>query len=78
MVLAISHNRMTRDRHRVGLESKNNSETIKNIAGSIAGSIASSIAGSITDNILYDKRVNKDLVIEKNKQQSCLEMFRIW
>ena len=62
MVLAISHNRMTRERHRIGLESKTNSETIKNIA----------------DNILYDKRVNKDLVIEKNKQQSCLEMFRVW
>lgn len=62
MVLAISHNRMTRERQRVVLESKTNSETIKNIA----------------DNILYDKRVNKDLVIEKNKQQSCLEMFRVW
>ena len=70
MVLAISHNRMTRDRQRVVLESKNNSETIKNIAGSIAD--------NITGNILYDKRVSKDLVIEKNKQQSCLEMFRIW
>ena len=70
MVLAISHNRMTRDRHRIGLESKTNSETIKNIADNIAGNIAG--------NILYDKRVNKDLVIEKNKQQSCLEMFRVW
>jgi hypothetical protein len=70
MVLAISHNRMTRDRQRVVLESKNNSETIKNIAGSIAD--------NITGNILYDKRVSKDLVIEKNKQQSCLEMFRVW
>jgi hypothetical protein len=66
MVLAISHNRMTRERQRVVLESKTNSETIKNIADNIAG------------NILYDKRVNKDLVIEKNKQQSCLEMFRVW
>jgi hypothetical protein len=65
---------MTRDRQRVVLESKNNSETIKNIAGSIAGSIADNIAG----NILYDKRFTKDLVIEKNKQQSCLEMFRLW
>ena len=70
MVLAISHNIMTRDRQRVGLENKNNSETIKNIAGSIADNIAG--------NILYDKRVTKDLVIEKNKQQSCLEMFRLW
>ncbi len=70
MVLAISHNRMTRDRQRVGLENKNNSETIKNIAGSIPDNIAG--------NILYDKRVTKDLVIEKNKQQSCLEMFRLW
>ena len=70
MVLAISHNRMTRDRQRVGLENKNNSETIKNIAGSISDNIAG--------NILYDKRVTKDLVIEKNKQQSCLEMFRVW
>ena len=70
MVLAISHNRMTRDRQRVGLENKNNSETIKNIAGSISDNIAG--------NILYDKRVTKDLVIEKNKQQSCLEMFRLW
>jgi len=70
MVLAISHNRMTRDRQRFVLESKNDSETIKNIAGSIADNIAG--------NILYDKRVSKDLVIEKNKQQSCLEMFRLW
>lgn len=70
MVLAISHNRMTRDRQRVVLENKNNSETIKNIAGSITDNIAG--------NILYDKRVTKDLVIEKNKQQSCLEMFRLW
>lgn len=58
MVLAISHNRMTRDRQRVGLESKNNSETIKNIV----------------DNVVYDKHVNNYLT----KQQSCLEMFRIW
>ena len=74
MVLAISHNRMTRERHRIGLESKTNSETIKNISYNIADNIAGNIAG----NILYDKRVNKDLVIEKNKQQSCLEMFRVW
>ena len=58
MVLAISHNRMTRERRRVVLESKTNSETIKNIADNIADNIAG--------NILYDK------------QQSCLEMFRLW
>ena len=66
MVLAISHNRMTRERERerererrrVRLESKNNSETIKNIV----------------DNVVYDKHVNNDLA----KQQSCLEMFRLW
>lgn len=62
MVLAISHTRMTRERRRVVLESKTNSETIKNIADNIADNIAGNIAG----NILYDK------------QQSCLEMFRLW
>lgn len=58
MVLAISHNRMRRERCRDRLERKNNSETIKNIV----------------DNVVYDKHVNNDLT----KQQSCLEMFRVW
>jgi hypothetical protein len=29
---------------------------------------------NIVDNVVYDKHVNNDLT----KQQSCLEMFRLW
>ena len=62
MVLAISHSRMKRDRNRSRLESKVNSETRKNMV----------------DDLVYDKHVSNDSVIEKNKEQSCLEMFRLW
>jgi hypothetical protein len=66
MILAISHNQITKVRCRVRLESKNNSESSKNIVD------------NIVDNIVYEKHVDNAMTNEKNKQQSCLEMFSLW
>lgn len=62
MVLAISHNRMMRERERNRLEHLKKNESTQRIV----------------DNLVYDKHTNTDLNVEKNKQQSCLEMFRLW
>jgi hypothetical protein len=66
MILAISHNQITKVRCRVRLESKNNSESSKNIVD------------NIVDNVVYEKHVGNAMTNEKNKQQSCLEMFSLW
>ena len=70
MILAISHNQITKVRCRVRLESKNNSESSKNIVDNIVE--------NIVDNIVYEKHVDNAMTNEKNKQQSCLEMFSLW
>ena len=61
LVLAISHNRVIMTERE-----RNRLERLKNKS-----------TQRIVDNLVYDKDTNADLNVEKNKQHSCLEMFRL-
>ena len=61
LVLAISHNRVIMTERE-----RNRLERLKNKS-----------TRRIVDNLVYDKDTNADLNVEKNKQHSCLEMFRL-
>jgi len=62
MVFAISHSRIMRERRR------NRLEYLKKCKSNEL----------IIDSVVYSKHINTDLNVEKVKQQSCLEMFKIW
>ena len=61
MILAISHNRVM-----MMERERNRLERLKNKS-----------TQGIVDNLVYDKNTNAELNVEKNKQHSCLEMFRL-
>ena len=62
MVFAISHSRIMRERR------QNRLECLKKCKSNEL----------IIDSVVYSKHINTDLNVEKVKQQSCLEMFKIW
>ncbi len=62
MVFAISHSRIMRERRR------NRLEYLKKCKSNELN----------IDSVVYSKHINTDLNVEKVKQQSCLEMFKIW
>ncbi len=62
MIFAISHSRIMRER---GL---NRLECLKKCKSNEL----------IIDSVVYSKYIITELNVEKVKQQSCLEMFKIW
>ena len=62
MVFAISHSPIMIDRRRNRLEYLKKRKSNE----------------IIVDSVVYSKHINTDLNVEKVKQQSCLEMFRLW
>jgi len=70
MVFAISHSRIMRERMR------NRLEYLKKCKRNEC--MVDSVVDSIVYSPLYNKHISTDLNVEKVKQQSCLEMFKIW
>lgn len=66
MVFAISHSYIMRERRR------NRLEYLKKCKRNEC------MVDSVVDSPLYNKHISTDLNVEKVKQQSCLEMFKIW
>ena len=70
MVFAISHSHIMRERMR------NRLEYLKKCKRNEC--MVDSVVDSVVDSPLYNKHISTDLNVEKVKQQSCLEMFKIW